>query len=347
MTRALLIDWLGRGGIAQTSESWVLELTMSGVDVRVVTRSDRELGARTVAVRSPRERRSSILSHAALCRFAVREIRSWRPDVVIIQNYVIPAMEDRVHRAAASVGAHVVFVVHDHRHHEWREGSHLGLEGQIRRADEVVVHSAAVGEGVTSRPTRVLPHPVYLGLAGADGPSPIRAPEGDERLALHFGVLNRAYKGVDTTIALATEGVDGWAFAFAGVGAPACAGAQSVDRYLEPGELVAAVRTADAVLLPYRSATQSGAVTLAQMLGAVPIASAVGGVSERSGHGVTGLLVPPGASPAEWRAQLLVLADDDHRQAMATAANAAMWQQHQAFRDGVNDLLPTPVTPGC
>ena len=34
MTRALLIDWLGRGGIAQTSESWVLELTMSGVDVR-------------------------------------------------------------------------------------------------------------------------------------------------------------------------------------------------------------------------------------------------------------------------------------------------------------------------
>ena len=34
----VIVDWLGRGGIAQTTEAWVLELAGRNVDAVAVTR---------------------------------------------------------------------------------------------------------------------------------------------------------------------------------------------------------------------------------------------------------------------------------------------------------------------
>jgi glycosyltransferase involved in cell wall biosynthesis len=337
VTRVLLVDWLGRGGIAQTSESWAVELDAAGAELRVVTRSGRELGQGAVRVVGPAERGNALLSHVALCRFAAAEIRAWRPDVVIIQNYVIPAVEQLVHRAAAEVGAEVVMVVHDHRHHERREGGHLGLRRQLARADRVVVHSHAVGAGLDV-PFTFVPLPVQLGMVDADGRSPISAVDG-RLLALQVGVLNRAYKGVETTLALAAEGVPGWAFAFAGVGAPTADGVHSVDRFLDAGELRAAMTTADAILLPYRHATQSGAVVLAQLYGVVPVATAVDGLVEQIDDGVTGLLVPAAEGLAGWRAALERLADDAFRRQVARQAQEAVWRQHEGFRVGVRAVV--------
>lgn len=338
MTSVVLVDWLGRGGIAQTSESWAIELERAGHDVRVVTRSDRELGAGEVASVGPAERGGAIRSHLALCRFAARTIREVRPDVVVIQNYVIPALEEQVHRAARQVGARVVFVVHDHRHREWREGAHLGLARQLDRADRIVVHSAAVGEGLAGRPVEQVVLPVQLGLAERTGTSALEPVPG-RLLAVQIGILNRAYKGADIGAAVAAAGVDGWAFGFAGVGAPPCPGGQSVDRFLEPDELVATVQEADAVLLPYRHATQSGVVVLAQLCGTVPVASAVDGVAEQIVDGTTGLLVPAGAPVEAWRERLAELADDELRHRLQVEGRAAVWRQHEAFRASVLALI--------
>lgn len=341
MTRVLLVDWLGRGGIAQTSESWVVELQAAGAEVRVVSRVDRELGAGAGTVLGPRERRWSVASHAALCRFAARQVRTWAPDVVIFQNYVLPALEDRVHRAAERAGARIVFVIHDHRHHEWREGSHFGLDRQLRGADQLVVHSDSVGRALAGLDPMVLPLPVQLGLVDRPGISPVDRPDG-RLLALQVGVLNRAYKGTATTMALADEGVEGWAFAFAGVGAPSGARVQSVDAFLEPGDLVAAVKAADAIVLPYREATQSGAVVLAQLCGTVVVASAVGGLSEQIDDGRTGLLVPPDAGVSVWRTRLEQLQDESVRSGIAAQAQAAVWHQHEGFRVGVQEVIRLP-----
>jgi glycosyltransferase involved in cell wall biosynthesis len=345
VTKVLLVDWLGRGGIAQTSESWAIELQGAGADVRVVTRTGRELGAGAVPTIGPPEGRNAVLAHASLCRFAARQIRTWLPDVVVVQNYVIPVLEEQVHRAARRVGAKVIVVVHDHRHHEWREGGRLGLRRQLRLADEVVVHSTVVGAGLARRTVRLVPLPVQLGVLAATGSSPLSSADG-RLLALQVGVLNRTYKGTDIAVELATRGVDGWSFAFAGVGAPTAPGAQTIDRFLDAGELRAAVEEADALILPYRHATQSGAVVLAQVCGTVPLATAVDGLIEQIEDGVTGLLLPPDAPVVEWRRRLTELGNAPWRTAIEGRARAHAWRQHEQFRAAVTELVGLPLPAG-
>ncbi len=53
----VLVDWLGRGGIAQTSEAWVDELDASGHDVCVVTRGEPRARTRRPSERPRRRRR--------------------------------------------------------------------------------------------------------------------------------------------------------------------------------------------------------------------------------------------------------------------------------------------------
>lgn len=345
MRRVLVVDWLGRGGIAQTAAAWARELADAGAEVRLVTRGGREMdgvdGGVEVVTSPPGG--WHLVAHHRVVRLAVAQIRSWRPDLVIIQNYVVPLMEDPVHRAAAACGAEVAFVVHDDRHREGGEGAHLGLDRQVRAADRVVVHTEAVGRGVAAADPVLIPHPVQVGMLDQPGRSPF--PAVDRPLVLHFGVLHRRYKGTAVVERMAARCSERWAFAFAGVGAPDVPGAMSVDRFLDPGELVAAVRQAAVVVLPYTRATQSGAVVLAQLCGAAPLAAAVGGIPEQIDHGRNGLLLVPGASDEAWVEALDGLADPMAREAMARAGEEAVWDQHARFRAGVRRLagLPVPV----
>lgn len=344
MTTIVEVDWLGRGGIAQCSESWAIELEAAGHEVHVVTRAGRELGAGAIATTGPTDHGGAIRSHLALCRFAAARIRALRPAVVVIQNYVIPALEEPVHRAARDVGATIVFVIHDHRHREWREGGHLGLRRQITRADHVVAHSTAVAEAeavagsAAGRTVEEIPLPVPLGLVAAEGEAVLH-PVAGSLLAAQVGVLNRRYKGTDVVVSLAERGVPGWSFGFAGSGAPPCPAAQSVDRFLDAGELTATLRAADATVLPYRHATQSAVVVLSQLCGTVPVAAAVDGLAEQIEDGVTGLLMPPGASVEAWAERLGELSSPAVRERIATAGTAAVWAQHDRFRTGLLDLI--------
>lgn len=339
---ALLIDWLGRGGIAQVTEAWAMELQAGGIDTAVVTRPGRELGQGTVAVRPSPARQNRLLAHQVLVKAAIDAIHELRPSAVVLQNHIIPPLEAVVDRAARRAGARVVRVVHDHRLHSRWAGTQLGLRSVLRRADLVLAHTSYVGDQVSAsigREVEVIPLPVQIGmLAHEESPVP-EVLAGSGNMALHFGVVHRGYKGTSTILELAASGVPGWRLGVVGAGAPVGPGLATVSGYVEPAVLIAAISASAACLLPYRFATQSGAVVLAQALGAVPIATAVGGLGEQIDNGRTGLLVQPDADAATWREALEQLDDEQVRGKLAAEAKADVWAGHGRFSERTRAIV--------
>ena len=64
-------------------------------------------------------------------------------------------------------------------------------------------------------------------------------------------------------------------------------------RYIEAGEVAGLMERATIVVLPYRTATQSGVAQVAYSFGRPVVATEVGGLAEVVEHEGTGLLVPP------------------------------------------------------
>jgi glycosyltransferase involved in cell wall biosynthesis len=83
-----------------------------------------------------------------------------------------------------------------------------------------------------------------------------------------------------------------------------------VDRYVSNEELPAIFSTADVVVLPYVSATQSAVVQLAFGFGKPVITTNVGGLPEVVQDGVTGLIVPPQDAHALAQAIVRYFQDD-------------------------------------
>jgi glycosyltransferase involved in cell wall biosynthesis len=337
VSETLIVDWLGRGGIAQTAAEWQAAIPES----IVVTRSGRELdGAGIDGVAVPG---GGVRAHLALTRAVAARILDRKPAVVVIHNFLVPAIDRRVHRAARRVGARVVFVVHDHRLHSRLAGTGAGLRPLLRTADVLVAHSEHVRSALaasTGRSVRALPLPLFRSIVAAAGRAESVVGHGEGALlAVHFGVVKRGYKGAAVIQSLGRSGVDGWTFAVAGVGATASPGVRGVDRFLDPAELAATVRGADALLLPYTFATQSGAVSLAQAFGRVAVASAVGGIPEQIDDGTTGVLVDAGAPPAAWAEVLAGLRDGDRRARIGAAAAQAAVERDERFRVLVREVV--------
>jgi glycosyltransferase involved in cell wall biosynthesis len=303
----VIVDWLGRAGIAQTTRLWQTMCEANGHPTTVVTRGGRELQG--PSVRAPDEGPHPLVTHRRLAQLAAHTIEDLRPDVVIIQNYIVPALEHPLDRALAGGGPTTIVVMHDHHHHSRLAGNQAGLRRRLRKADVVVAHSEYVATRVRAAAGRKDVPVVPLPAPEPAAPGRSRIPRGAERTAISFGVLKRRYKGAQTIHALAAEGVPGWRFAAAGVGAPTDSpDVISFPGYLEAGDLAATVGAADSALMPYRFATQSGAIPFAQAMGAVPVATAIGGLVEQIESGHDGILVPPHAGVGAWRAALELVA---------------------------------------
>jgi|tagenome__1003787_1003787.scaffolds.fasta_scaffold20983141_2 glycosyltransferase involved in cell wall biosynthesis len=343
----LLVDWLGRGGIAQTTEAWALAL--GDIPVEVVTRPGRELGEGEIAVLEAPVARHRLAAHRAVATTAAQRIRDTRPDTVVVQNYVVPPLETPVFSAALAVGARIVQVVHDHRLHTVQAGLRLGLARRLRRADVVVTHSQFVADGVRRfatplAPPVVIPLPVPVGMLhhprSVGGPFAREASGAETLVCGQFGILSRSYKGADVMGALAASASSSWRFVAAGVGAPTSTpGVLGISEFLAPGALCELVAATDATIAPYRFATQSAVVVLAHVLGSVPVASAVGGIAEQIDDGVDGLLVSPGAPAVAWRDALAALGDDEYRKSLAVAGGARAWRDHDRFMEAVRELV--------
>jgi len=255
-------------------------------------------------------------------RRTLKRIKEWRPDVVIIpwwHPYFAPAwsiLSRGIKRMKSA--SRLIFICHNVLPHEQGRFSKLLLPSVIRitlgKGDGFIVHSQ-VDETILRSflpPARitVTPHPTYAALGDVDTTAvalPVTLP--DDRPLLLFAGFVRPYKGLDILLdalplVLAEMPVHLLAAGEFWQGGEAQYRRQIRDLGIEehvtiineylPDELLAAcIDRADVVVLPYRSATQSGVIQAAFGRNTPVITTDVGGLAEVVENGRTGLVVPP------------------------------------------------------
>ena len=302
-------------------------------------------------------------------RRAARRIKAFQTDVAVLQWWhpmhapVVIALRRSLRRA----GIRVVVICHNVEPHEtnvvWRGLTRRALRG----ADALVVHAASVRTDAEALAPGVPVIDAFLPVFGnvADAmaaPSPQtvaalrhRVGARDRKLLLCFGYV-RPYKGVadaiaamahlhvDATLLVAGECWDGADEYRAAVDAAGVADRVTLDfRYVPNDELPVLFGAADAVILPYRTATQSAVAALAFAFGRPVIATRAGGLAELVEDGVTGALAPPADPAALATAIDRVL--DDHRDwtpAIDLTRRRLSWTRYvQLVEDGVGAVPRT------
>jgi len=208
-------------------------------------------------------------------------------------------------RAARAGGCTVVALCHNVLPHESRGADEPLMRALLRRVDAVIVHSAgqaALAETLTTVPVQVAALPPHL-----PHPAPAAAgPPGPRHRLLFFGIV-RPYKGLDILLRALAEAGPQVSLTVAGeiwegrdelLRLISDLGLQ--DRVTMPGgyvptaEIPAAFAAADALVLPYRSATASQNALVAFQFGLPVIASRAGAIADAAEDGVNGILCTPG-----------------------------------------------------
>lgn len=202
----------------------------------------------------------------------------------------------------------VIFLCHNFFDHEaagWKKS--LSLKA-LRQASGFVFHSAE--EQALARnyfphiPSLLSPHPLYDHLPAAKS-----SHAKGERLELLFFGLVRPYKGLEDLIE-AIESIGDRSIRLTVAGEwwahqdslkercrklEAEGRARLIDRYLSDAEAATAFQDCDAVILPYRSATNSGVLAHALQARKPVIVTKTGALPEMVTDGNSGLVVPPGS----------------------------------------------------
>lgn len=327
--RVLVVNLGRRGGV--TEYGWLMTRALAGqAQVAVVYSELAENRDKYASLEIPRlgirtfsGMAGLLLSLLAVPRFAriARFARRFRPDVVYypgghawkpILDHLLPGSAVTVH------------TVHDPNLHPGEDsiGARLLSWANRRRADGFVLLSEPQRSEFVARhrlePQRVtvIPHGVFDDYVAAPAaPGELLARLGADAAAarpylLFVGRL-RWYKGLDTLLdayaALSPSEADPLVIAGSGELGPGEGEALGrlrgrpvalINRWLSDADLAGLVQGARFVVLPYRSATQSGVIPLASAFGVPAIASATGGLVEQVVDGETGWLFPPGDSEA-------------------------------------------------
>ncbi|QYC38807.1 GDP-mannose-dependent alpha-(1-6)-phosphatidylinositol monomannoside mannosyltransferase [Nonomuraea coxensis DSM 45129] len=178
------------------------------------------------------------------------------------------------------------------------------MKALLKRVDAVLAHSeeqAGLARALAPTPVRVAGLPPHLPSAGAAGDAEVRG-----RL-LFFGMV-RPYKGLDLLLRALPDDVS---LTVAGEFWGGLDETEALIRELGLGDRVELrpgyvpaddvpklFAAADALVLPYRSATASQNVWLAHEHGVPVIATRVGALADHVTDGVDGLLVEPGDAGA-------------------------------------------------
>jgi glycosyltransferase involved in cell wall biosynthesis len=270
-------------------------------------------------------------------RHAAAHLEAWGPGLVILKWWIPffgPAFASTVGPLRRR-GSKVVLVCDNLVPHERRPFDREFTRWMLRNSDGYLVMSRSVERDLDAlkpgAPRRHVLHPLY---AQFDRGRWTRASARDHlgldgEVALFFGYVRR-YKGLDTlldawplvrarrpaTLVVAGEFYDDAtpyreqvARANAGAAPGAPTPVRLIDRYLPDDEVEAVFKAADVVVLPYRSATQSGVTHVAYALGRPVITTDVGGLAETVRPGETGLVVPPGRPEALAEAVVRFFAD--------------------------------------
>ena len=266
---------------------------------------------------------------------AVREIREWAPDLVVIPwwtIYFVPCFGYIAGRLRAA-GIPVVFVCHNVIEHEsapWR----VALARRVLRAGSgFVVHTGIDEQNLLA----LLPgariarhaHPVYEQFPPAD-----ESMVAEHELELLFFGFVRPYKGLDLLIeavALVPASVDlrltvagefwnGPDATMARIEELGVADRIEVHAgYMTEDQVAGYFGRAHAAMLPYRSATGSGVVAVAYNYDVPVVVTRVGGLPDVVEDGMTGYVVEPD-SPEALAAAIEQLATADIQAMRAAVA---------------------------
>lgn len=253
-------------------------------------------------------------------RTAMRRVGEFRAEVLVLP-WLHPVLAPPYHYFLRHVAASTVRVVvcHNVLPHESIPGGRFLTRAVLRHADLLVVHAPQQREelaalGLGGKPVLEAFHPRFCPGDLAPEPSAQersveRARQGAPELSLlTFGAI-RPYKGVDLALeALAM--VDPSLHVRLTVAGHFWAGGDALrrqarelglndrlelrDGFVPNEEAALLFATADASLLPYRSASQSGVAQLSFAYGRPVIATRVGGLPSAVADGRDGILVEPG-----------------------------------------------------
>jgi glycosyltransferase involved in cell wall biosynthesis len=288
--------------------------------------------------------------HPLTWRRAGRAVAAHRPDAIIVQwwhPFFAPAFRSLVAEARRRGSrAPVVYLCHNVLPHESSRVDRSLVRWGLAKADAFLVQSEEDRRNLLSiRPrarVAVHPHPTYTQFAEGDMTrEEARRQLGvDGRVLLFFGLV-RAYKGLQTLLAAHARIAEKLGATLLVVGefyedrAPydaqiAALGIEGrtrvIDRYIPDEEVGVYFRAADLVVLPYRSATQSGITQTAFAFGRPVVVTAVGGLPDVVDDGVTGYVVPPDNPEALANAIERFFATD-----AATSMSAAIRAQADRF----------------
>jgi glycosyltransferase involved in cell wall biosynthesis len=244
-------------------------------------------------------------------------IRKQAPDLLLFKYWLPffgPCFGTIARRARSNGHTRVICICDNVLPHERRPGDIAFTRYAFHSVDGFIVQSDAVEKELKDfwkdARYRNVPHPVYTMFGEAIDKAQARKALGitAPRVLLFFGYV-RKYKGLDILLdALARLPRDmGLHVVVAGEFYDPERGYRDLIRTLQIEDRVTLrsdylpnedVRTyfsaADAVVLPYRSATQSGIAQIAYNFDTPVIATDVGGLSEVVLNDRTGLIVPPG-----------------------------------------------------
>ncbi len=244
------------------------------------------------------------------------KLKRERPDLIIFK-YWLPFFGPcfgTITRFARSNGhTKVLFICDNVLPHERRPGDRVFTRYAFSAVDYFIVQSAAVERDLKAvHPTatyRYAAHPIYSNFGSPIDKHAAREALGitDERVLLFFGYVRR-YKGLhilleamhalpaDPHVRLLVVGEfydDETSYRTMVDRLGLSSRVTIVSDYIPTARVGTYFSAADAVMLPYVSATQSGIAQIAYNFNKPIIASNVGGLAETVRDGLTGLVVPP------------------------------------------------------
>lgn len=248
---------------------------------------------------------------------AARHIARRRPHGLLFKYWMpffAPAFGTIARRVKRSGETRVVTILDNVIPHERRPGDIVLTRYFLRSVDGFLAMSRSVRADLErlrpGAPSELVPHPVYdlfgRRIDKGEARRQLGLPEG-EPILLFFGFV-REYKGLDlllealprireripARLLVLGEFYSGKERTLAQIESLGLGDAVTLEDGYVPNEKVGLYfSAADVVVLPYRSATQSGIVPIAYQLERPVICTDVGGLAEVVEHGRTGLICPP------------------------------------------------------
>jgi glycosyltransferase involved in cell wall biosynthesis len=320
-----------RGGIAQFLAILYQKLTADGHEVHFVS-FIKQFPNWLFPGKTQMETSQDVIDVHPVPRFAPLGMRSWwrtyreirriDPDLVVFKFWMPffgPGYWAVTRWLKKNTRAKVVYILDNVIPHEHRPGDKLLTRFAFAHVDGFIAQSRAVETdlftwfpGLNRAQEKFSPHPIYDAYPAFTGtPAEARKAAGvpaNGKLLLFFGFV-RHYKGLDLLIRALPElrrtipdlhlMVVGEFYEWRAdydslIREMGLEGAVTIrDDYCPNEEVGKYFAAADALVLPYRSATQSGIIQICYALQTPVITTDVGGLGEVVFDGVTGLIVPP------------------------------------------------------